>query len=100
MVSTPERFTYNSPISPGPSVTDKNTSASKSLHQFTELLYVKQKTSIRLLGSSKSDRKAVRSGSMLWYIIQNRLLHKKLMNTLKNILIILFYEILRLFSTQ
>ena len=42
MVSTPERFTDNIPMSPGPSVTVKNPSARTPLRLFTELLYVKK----------------------------------------------------------
>ena len=43
MVSTTERFTENSPISPGPYVTVKNNGVIKSLRLFTELFYVKIK---------------------------------------------------------
>ena len=43
IVSIPERFTENSPISPGPYVTVKNNGVIKSLRLFTELFYVKIK---------------------------------------------------------
>ena len=43
MVSTCERFNYNSPMSLGESVTVKNPNVSKSLRQFTEFLDVKHK---------------------------------------------------------
>ena len=38
MVSTPDRFTNNSPISPGPPMIVKKFSARKSLRLFTEVL--------------------------------------------------------------
>ena len=71
MLSTPEGFTDNSPMLTGPSVTVKNSSARKSLRQFTELLYVKNKTAVRQLCADKSNRKALISGSMLWSSIPN-----------------------------
>ena len=46
MVSTPEKFTNNSTMSPRPSVTVRNPSARKSLRIFTEVLDVKNKTSV------------------------------------------------------
>ena len=42
MVSNPERFTDNSPISPGPPMMIKNYSARKSLRLLTEVLDVKK----------------------------------------------------------
>ena len=58
MVSTPEIFTYNSPMSPCPYVAVKNTSSRKSLHIFTGVLDVKQKTAVRQVCAAKSNRKA------------------------------------------
>ena len=66
MVSTPEIFSDNSPISPGTSVPVINPNARKSLHLFTEVLDIKKKTTVRLVGASKSKRKKIRSGSILW----------------------------------
>ena len=43
MVSTPEIFTDNSPMSPGPPMIAKKCSSIKSLHIFTEFLDVKKK---------------------------------------------------------
>ena len=43
MVYIPKGFNQKIPISTGLSITDKRTSARKSLRQFTEVLYVKQK---------------------------------------------------------
>ena len=40
-------------MSPGPYVTVKNTSAGKSLRLFTEVLDIKEKTSIRQVGADK-----------------------------------------------
>ena len=42
MVSIPEEITNNSPLSPGPYLTVKNTSVSKSLCRFSENLDVKK----------------------------------------------------------
>ena len=57
LVSTPEGVTNKSPMSPGPSVTVKNTIARKPVRQFTELLDVKNKTAVHWLGDPKSKRK-------------------------------------------
>ena len=65
MVSTPEISTYNSTISPGPSMTFRNPNTMKSLLIFTEVFYVKKKTDILRVGFDKSDLKAIISGSML-----------------------------------
>ena len=53
MVSNNERFTDNSTMSTGISVAVKNTSARKSLCLFTEVLYVKKKTSVRRVVADK-----------------------------------------------
>ena len=71
MVSTTEVFNENILMSPGPYVNVKHPSESKSLRQFTELLYVKNKTAVRQLCADKSKRKALISGSMLWSSIPN-----------------------------
>ena len=49
-----------------------NHSARKSLRQFSEVLNVKPQTAVRRLGAAKSNRKAIISGSILWYSIQKR----------------------------
>ena len=46
MVSNPEGFTDNSPISPSQSVTVKHTSARKTLKQFLDTLEVKPNTAV------------------------------------------------------
>ena len=53
MFSTPEGFTDNGTISPGFPVTVKNPISNKSLHKFSEVSDVKQKTDIRRLDSDK-----------------------------------------------
>ena len=53
MVSTPDRFTDNSPMSPGTPMIVKKCSASKSLFLFIEVLNVKNKTSVHQLGAAK-----------------------------------------------
>ena len=64
MLSTPERSTDNSPVSPGPSVTFRNPSEIKPLHVFTEVLDVKKKTSVCRVVDDKSKRKSIRAGSV------------------------------------
>ena len=66
MVSTPDKFIDNSPMSPGPPMIVKNYSARKSLRLFTEFLDVKKKTAICQVGAAKLKRKAIGAGSMLW----------------------------------
>ena len=100
MLSSPDGFTDNSPISSIPYVTVKNISARKSLHQFTQVLDIQNKASVCRLGGYKSKFKATRAGSMLCSSIQNRILHTKSMNGLINLFIILFYNLLRLCSLQ
>ena len=53
MVSTPEGFTNDSPISPMTSTPVKKTSARKSLCLFTNILDVKDKTATRRVGAAK-----------------------------------------------
>ena len=72
MVSTPDIFIHNSSMSPVPPMIVINLSSVKSLFLFTEVLYVKNKIVVRLIGAAKSNRKAIREGSMLWSIITNR----------------------------
>ena len=66
MVSTPERFTDNSTISTGISVTVRNPIARESLRLFTEFLNVKNKAAVCRVCADKSKRKSIRAGSMLW----------------------------------
>ena len=100
MVSTSEIFTDNSPMSPGPSVTVINTIARKPLFLFTEFLDVKKENSVRWVGASKSRRRSIIGGSMLWSSIPKMRGNKKSMNGLINIFIIGVYNILRLCSIQ
>ena len=53
MVSTPEIFTDNSPISTGPTMIVKHFSSRKSLYLFTEVLDVKKKIAVRWVGAAK-----------------------------------------------
>ena len=53
MVSTPEGFAENSPMSHGPYLTIKKAYCKKSLRQFSQVLDVKQKTAIHRLGAAK-----------------------------------------------
>ena len=65
MVSTPEIFTENSQMTPAPSMTARKPRAGKPLPIFTEVLDVKNKTDVRQVGTAKSKRNKIRSGSML-----------------------------------
>ena len=66
MVSTPEVFTNNSPRSPITSTPVKKPNARKSLRLFTNILDVKNKTSIRRVRTAKSNSKALKAGTILW----------------------------------
>ena len=65
MVSTTEGFTDKSTISSDPSVTVKNSSARKSLHQFSEYLNVKHRNAVCRLDVGNKKRKAVRTCNAL-----------------------------------
>ena len=65
MVSTPEGFTVNRPMSPSQYVMVKKPSARKSLRQFLYTLEVKYKTAVRRFCAAKLNHKAIRAGSML-----------------------------------
>ena len=52
MVSTPELFNINSPISIMKSSPAKKTSARKSLCMFTNVLYANKKTAYRRVGAT------------------------------------------------
>ena len=65
-VSTSEVFTNKSTTKPNPSVSTKNPSSRKSLHQFTETLDVKHKTAVWRFGAAKAKRKANKEGNVLW----------------------------------
>ena len=60
MVSTPEGFTYKNPIYLITSTPFKKPSAQKALCMFTKTLEVKNKTSYRRFGASKSKHKAIK----------------------------------------
>ena len=66
MVSTPEGFTNNIPISPMTSALVNKPSAIKSLCLFTNILNVKNKTATRRVGAAKSEVKAVKYGTTPW----------------------------------
>ena len=53
MLSNPEGFNDNIPMSPGTYMTFKKTSSRKTLNQFSEVLDVKQKTPVGRLGDAK-----------------------------------------------
>ena len=71
MVSTPEGFTNNRPISPMPSTPTKKPSARKPLCLFTKIFEVK-KTATRRVGDAKSKRKEIKFWKIPWALKQNR----------------------------
>ena len=64
MVSNLDGFTYDSPVSPRQSMTVKNPSARKSIHQFLDALDIKPNTDVRSFCANKSKCISVRSISM------------------------------------
>ena len=72
MVSTPEGFTDNSPISTMTSTPVKKPSARKPLCLFTYVLDWKKKTASRQVGDVKSKRKAIKSGTTPWELKPKR----------------------------
>ena len=77
MVFTPEVFTDNSPISPGPSLTFKRPSARKLLYQFSELFDIKNNIAFRRLGVTKLKLKAIIADILLWSSIIKIQVHTK-----------------------
>ena len=63
MISNPEGFNYNSPISPMTPTPVKKPSARKSLCLFTKILDAKNKTAVRQVRAEKSKHKAIKSGN-------------------------------------
>ena len=66
MVSNPEGFTDNSPISTMTSTPVKKPTSRKSLFIFTEILDVKKKTATNQVGASKSKYKTIESVTTQW----------------------------------
>ena len=62
MVSTTERFTDNSPMSPRTPIIVKKCIARESLRLLTEVLDVKKKTAVCRIGAAKSKCKAIIAG--------------------------------------
>ena len=59
-------------------VINNNPSARKYICQFSELLNIKQKTSVLVLGAVKTKHKVTSKGNSLWLAIQKRRGHKKI----------------------
>ena len=83
MVSTPEGFTDNSPISPMKSTPVKKSRARKSLCLFTNILDVKNKTANRQVGATKSNLKAIKFGNKKWALKQKRKVNSKIYEQIK-----------------
>ena len=78
MVSTPEGCTNNIPMTPNPYVSTKNTSAGKSLRQFSDILDVKQMTDVHGLCAAKEKCKKIKTGNVLCSNITKRRVHTKI----------------------
>ena len=72
MISTPEVFNNDIPMSPSQYVIVKKPIVGKSLRQFLESLDVKPNTYVRSFCVTKSKHKAIRYGCMLWFIIPKK----------------------------
>ena len=72
MVSTPELFTDDSPISPMTSTPVNKPCPKTSLCLSTKILDVKKKTATCRVGYDKSKRKAIKFGTALWALKQKR----------------------------
>ena len=66
MVSTNEGCTDNSPMIPNQYDPTKNPFARKPLRKFSDALYVKHKTDVRMLGTAKANCKPTKTGNVLW----------------------------------
>ena len=72
MVSNPEGFSNNSPIIVSASGTYKKPIEIKSLHQFSDLFDIKQKTDICQLGSDDMKHKTTQKSTSLWCTIKKK----------------------------
>ena len=72
MVSTPELFTNNSPISPMTSTPIKKPGARKSLCMFTNILEVKNKIFYCLVVAAKFKQKAIKFVNTPWSLKKKR----------------------------
>ena len=72
IISTPEIFTNNNPISLMTPTTVKKPSARKSLCLFTNILDVKKKADIWWVGAAKSKRKESIAGTTPWALKPKR----------------------------
>ena len=78
MVSIPEGFTNNSPISPMTSTPFNKPSARKSQYLFTNILDLKKKTATRQFGKEKSKHKEIKAGTAPWEFKQKRKRNSKI----------------------
>ena len=78
MVSTPEVFTNNSPISSMKPTPVKKPSARKSLCMFTNILDVNRKISYRRVRAAKVKRKEIKYGNTPWALKKKRKGHSKI----------------------
>ena len=84
MVSTPEGFTDNSPISPMISTPVKKPSARKSLCLFTNILDARKKTATCQFGYAKSKCKAIKYGTTPWALNTEQKVNSKINDQIKN----------------
>ena len=72
MVSTPERFTNNSTISPMMPTPVKKPSVRESLCLVTDILEVKKRTTNCRFGAAKSKRKVIRYVTTPWALKKSK----------------------------
>ena len=84
MVSTPEGFTNNSPISLINPTPVKKPSAQKLLCMFTNILDVNKKNAYRRVGAVQSNRKEIKFVNTPWVLKQKRKGYSKIDEQIKN----------------
>ena len=77
MVSTPEGYTKNSPMTPNPYVYTEILRSRKTLLQLSDTSDVKHKTAICGLSASMENSKELRTGNLLWSNIEKGRGHTK-----------------------
>ena len=88
MFSNPDGITNNSPMEVSVPDITKNPIPIKLFNQFSDLFYVKQKTDVLQLGSTKKNNKETRNGNSLWFTIQNWKWYIKIKTNVKNVCIV------------
>ena len=78
MISTPEVFSNDGPISPMASIPVKKPHARKSLCLFTNILDVKKETASHLVGAAKYKLKTIKYVTIPWSLKKKQKLNSKI----------------------